>query len=101
MARTDFALALGSGLYLDADGQFTKEPPPGAPIYKPPFALPVDPDKIKPAVDSIQKALKDINQRGPALELFKRYGFDTKILDLLAGVAAIASVCVPVLAVAS
>ncbi len=75
--------------------------PRRAPVYKPPFALPIEPSKIKPAVEAVQKALKDINQKGPALDIFKRLGFDTKVLDLLAGVAAIASVAVPVLAVAS
>jgi len=47
MAEFGFALHLGGGLYMDSDGELHHGAAlPGVPVYKAPFALPFDPDKV-------------------------------------------------------
>ncbi|MGB7962122.1 MAG: hypothetical protein WCF12_04055 [Propionicimonas sp.] len=99
MAQSAFAVHLGGGLYLDSDGSLTQGPPDSAAMYEAPFKLPIDPKTAKDAMESVQKALKDINKDPKVLAKFAEYGFDYKILDLLSGVAKIAGIVAPVLAV--
>ncbi|TIN05876.1 hypothetical protein [Mesorhizobium sp.] len=98
MTQPAFTICLGNGIYLDSDGNVLQSPLPEIPAYSPPFKLPIDPAKARDAVKSVQKALKDINKDPEVLAKFLEFGFDTKILDILSGVAKIAGMVAPVLA---
>ncbi|MEQ9812639.1 MAG: hypothetical protein RLO50_07635 [Azospirillaceae bacterium] len=101
MNERAFAVHLGGGLYLDSDGNLHQGEPPAMPVYEAPFKLPIDLKKARDAIKGVQKALKDVNRDPEVLRKFAEYGFDTKILDVLAGIGKIAGVIAPVFAVAA
>ena len=98
MTEPAFTINLGNGIYLDSDGNVSQSAFPDIPVFAPPFKLPIDPAKARDAVKGVQKALKDFTTDPDVLAKFKEYGFDTKILDLLSGIAKIAGMVAPVLA---
>jgi hypothetical protein len=103
MPLPDFEIHLGGGVYIDSAGNVRRgaQPTQDVPVYSPPFALPVDPAKLKDSVSSVEKALKGFTSDPDVRAKFERFGYASKILDVLAGAAAIASVIAPVLSVAA
>ncbi|MDC8756908.1 hypothetical protein [Janthinobacterium fluminis] len=101
MVLPDFEIHLGGGVYIDSAGNLRvgAQPPSTVPVYSPPFELPIDPGKLKDSVSSIEKALKGFTTDPDVRAKFERFGYADKILDVLCGVAAIASVIAPVVSV--
>jgi hypothetical protein len=101
MADTAFAVHLCGNIYLDSNGNLIQGAPEKAPVYNPPFQLPVEPSKVKDSLDSVKKALKDINRDADVIKKFEDFGLPLKILDILSGVGKIAGMVAPVFMVAS
>src|SRR5262245_7219347 len=101
MANTAFAIHLAGNLYLDSKGNLIQGAPQDVPVYSPPFQLPVEPSKVKDALDGVKKALKDINKDPDIIKKFDDFGLPLKILDLLSSVGKIAGMVAPVFMVAS
>ena len=101
MADTAFAIHLTGNLYLDSKGNLIQGAPANTPVYNPPFQLPVEPSKVKDALDGVKKALKDVNKDPDVIAKFEDFGLPLKILDILSGVGKIAGMVAPVFMVAS
>lgn len=101
MADTAFAIHLAGNLYLDSKGNLIQGAPQNVPVYSPPFQLPVEPSKVKDALDGVKKALKDVNKDADIIKKFDDFGLPLKILDILSGVGKIAGMVAPVFMVAS
>ncbi len=54
-----FAVNLGGGLYMDSNGVLHQTEPQDVPIYQAPFALPIEPQKVKNALEGASKFLAD------------------------------------------
>jgi hypothetical protein len=83
MADTAFAIHLTGNLYLDSKGNLIQGAPANTPVYNPPFQLPVEPSKVKDALDGVKKALKDVNKDPDVIAKFEDFGLPLKILDIL------------------
>jgi hypothetical protein len=101
MADTAFAVHLSGNLYLDSNGNLIQGAPEKAPVYEPPFQLPVEPSKVKDALDGVRKALKDVNKDPDVIKKFEDFGLSLGILDILSGVGKVAGMVAPVFMVAS
>jgi hypothetical protein len=101
MDNTAFVVHLSGNIYLDSDGKLITGAPQSVPVYKPPFQLPIEPSKVKDALDGVKKALKDINKDADVIQKFNDFGLPLKVLDILSGVGKVAGMVAPVFMVAS
>jgi len=113
MVMTDltFALHLGSGVYLDSDGNIHQGPAPDTVIYEAEFKLPIDPKKAADAFKSVKDAFEDVDDPQKNQKILKTlndiYGFlfadgkgvdATNILKMFATISKIAGTVAPILA---
>jgi hypothetical protein len=99
MAELGFALYLGGGLYMDSDGELHHgAAPPGVPVYKAPFALPFDPDKVSKALKDVGDVLKGVNKEPQLLLQLHIWGAQPTILNILSVIGKIAGAFAPVFA---
>lgn len=109
MADPAFALHLGSGVYLDSDGNIIPGPEAGTLVYETPFKLPADPKKISDALKEVKDALANADDPSKNPKVLEKiteiYGFlfdkdkidATRLLGMLATVSKIAGTVAPVL----
>ena len=96
MSEPAFSLNLGNGLYMDSEGVLHSGPSLNVPIYKAPFKLPVDAQKISSAVSDVKSALSDINKKGFLHDKWGKVDEVDKMLDLLSGIGKLAAALAPV-----
>jgi hypothetical protein len=101
MSDIPFAVHLGGGLYIDSTGALHQGAPPATPIYEAPFKLPVDPKKVKAALDDVKKAMEDLKKNEEVLKKFEEFGLLPMVLDIISVVTKVAGVVAPVLFVVS
>ncbi|AKQ70383.1 hypothetical protein A176_007295 [Myxococcus hansupus] len=103
MSKPEFELHLGGGLYLDSQGNIRQgaPPPKSVPVFEVPFQLPLEPSKLKDTVAKVEKALKSVTKDPEVIAMFARFGYASKLLDVLSAVTKVAAMIAPVLSVAA
>jgi hypothetical protein len=90
MAAIAFAVHLSGNFYLDSHGNRSKTRPKKRPFTIRRFSCRVAPSKVKDALDSVKKALKDVDKDADVIKKFEDFGLPLKMLDILSGVGRIA-----------
>jgi hypothetical protein len=83
---------------MDSDGVLHQVEPEGVPTFEAPFKLPIEPEKVKNALEGAKKFLADITDQ-ENIEKFTRFGVPLKLFDLLSTAGKIAGTIAPVFAV--
>ncbi|MFN2136959.1 MAG: hypothetical protein ACK2UK_13450, partial [Candidatus Promineifilaceae bacterium] len=91
-----FAVHIGGGAYLDAEGNLVFGPPDQAQIYEAPQGFHIETDKIKDTFKSLSDLLPKDDE---AKANWKKWGVPADLVDFLASIAGVASIIATAIAV--
>ncbi len=81
----DYVLQVSEGVYMGSGGGFAGSPPEGVPVLPATkYQLPIDPKKVKDALNSFAEAVKSITDpNDPTILLLRRLGITGELLKAL------------------
>lgn len=83
---------------MDSNGVLYQTTPPGVPVYDAPFALPVDPEKLKKALEGVKKFMADTEDPKNKEKFVDKLGVPLELFDVLSGIGKVAGVIAPYIA---